>query len=343
MKGKEGMMFASRKSLCIWLQIAAAAVLCLGAFNTQAPWLSASPEPGITTGEPQKGLPPDLVVTSINKHVIQATTVVDSHGVPVKKTKYRVQIRVENRGVGHAGQFKIRVEAQLNLPDTGSTWIDWRQVAMLDCKGLRSGAGINFQVEDDTFVDSDHPTYGSTFRCFRATADPGRILKEINITNNTLTMTDCRKYVGLEFTDQRTPKPPWPAKADLVVRSFRKEVIKQSTLDYSIPPTVIREYRLHVTVLNIGKGAAGPFKVLLEKKPQPDAWGGTYEIVTQLKCGGLMPGKSISLKAPMTFKDIDGGMDPKWWCFKAAADSENEVQETNEANNILIQTNCKQY
>ncbi|MDW7759258.1 MAG: hypothetical protein SCM96_01295 [Acidobacteriota bacterium] len=188
------MMSASRKSLRIWLQVAAAAVLCLGAFNTQATWLSASPEPGITTGEPQKALPPDLVVTSIKKQVIQATTVVDSHGVPVKKIKYRVQIRVENKGRGRAGRFKIRVESQLNLPDTGSTWIDWRQVAMLGCEGLRSGAGINLQVEDDAFVDSDHPTLGSTFLCFRATADPHRILREINITNNTLTMTDCRKY-----------------------------------------------------------------------------------------------------------------------------------------------------
>ncbi|MDW7759259.1 MAG: CARDB domain-containing protein [Acidobacteriota bacterium] len=143
--------------------------------------------------------------------------------------------------------------------------------------------------------------------------------------------------------DQRTPKPPWPAKADLAVRTFRQEVIKQSTLDYSLPPTVIREYRLHVMVINIGKGQAGPFKVPLEKKPQSyHASGATYEIVTQLKCDGLMPGKGSLLTAPGTFQDIDGGLDPQWWCFKATADSENEVQETNEANNILIQTNCKQ-
>jgi hypothetical protein len=189
-------MSASRKSLRIWLQVAAAVVLCLGAFNTQASWLSASPEPGITTGEPQKPkipkIGPDLIVQSISKHFIKETES-EVVGHRVKSTEYRVQVRLRNIGKLKAGPFRVLVKMRLHYPNGSSG--SYQQAAVLKCKGLNINEMIDLSLPK-TYLDHEgsSPTAETMWWCFKATADSKNEVQETNEANNILIQTNCKQY-----------------------------------------------------------------------------------------------------------------------------------------------------
>ena len=151
----------------------------------------------------------------------------------------------------------------------------------------------------------------------------------------------------VETSQQIKAKPKFFA-PDLIVESIAKKVLKTSViLDYTIPPTKKIDYQVIVRVKNIGKAKAGAFKVGVESQPVTHAGGGPFKKAAELICKGLDPGATMDLLVPETFSDISGPstapVDIKWFCFRAGADTANEVKESNEKNNTLAMTNCKQY
>lgn len=173
-------------------------------------------------------------------------------------------------------------------------------------------AVINVPLNGSNTIPADTPP-GIYY--LGAVVDAGNKVNELNEKNNV-------HFCKLEVIAGTQGKP------DLVISALNFKKVK-SGIDSSGKTYWI--FNVIITVKNQGAGAAGPFKVLLERKIGP---GGTFIqgcATCILDVAGLGAGAALVLP-PRQFNNANGMNST----FKATADSTNLVPETNEANNSLI-------
>lgn len=333
-----------RKGFSGGLWTAAALIVFLGAnISPGDAETAAGPEASLL--EPQvkvRGV--DLAVTAITKVVLKQSQL-DHTIPPTRFWTYKVRITIHNFGSTASKPFKVHLSRR---PEPASAWGGaYKSAGVLNCQGLKPGASITLETPD-TFVDEEG--LDTRWWCFRAIADRLNETGDVNTKNNVLIQTDCKLKWRPGFKiDSKIPdgiiiKPDMILKPDLVITDMKKRVIDKTTDTYKITPVTKTRYKLVVWVKNEGPGPAGPSKVKIERYPEPkQIWKSGYEDVIVLDCPGLAAGATTTLVAEGPFEDIECVHDPRWWCYKATADSTNAVDETNETNNVYVQTNCKQY
>lgn len=172
---------------------------------------------------------------------------------------------------------------------------------------LKPGQTLNVKLNGTNTIPADIPS-GSYYLC--AVIDAGDKVKEADEKNN---CSCCPlKIVG--------------EKPDLTIPSVKFEKVK-SLVDSQGQPYWI--FNVIITVKNQGTGAAGPFKILLERNIGP---GGTYTIACmtcEIDVSGLTAGQTLTLP-PRQFNNANKMNS----LFRATADSKNTIVESNEANNM---------
>jgi len=128
-------------------------------------------------------------------------------------------------------------------------------------------------------------------------------------------------------TEKLTCKPEGTAgKPDLTIPSVKFEKVKK---EVDAQKQTYWIFNVIITVKNQGTGAAGPFKVLLERNVGP---GGTYTTACptcEIDVAGLAAGQSKTLD-PRQFNNANNMPS----IFRATADSTGAVAESNEGNNM---------
>jgi hypothetical protein len=174
---------------------------------------------------------------------------------------------------------------------------------------------VNVTLNGNNTIPADTP--GGIYY-LGAVIDAGNKVHEANENNN---VSFCRiKVIGAE-----TKKMP-----DLIVPSLTFKKVKQLV---DVQGNQYWIFNVIITVKNQGTAAAGPFNVFLQRNNGPNS---TYIKACQtcdIPVQGLGAGQSITLP-PRQFNNANNVNS----MFRATADSNNAVMETNENNNMNTQT-----
>lgn len=243
-------------------------------------------------GEKSEGQLPDLIIADI-----------------YLDKDCQVVVKVKNLGPGSVPDEVWTV----HKPESSSVYIS------IDGKGWGGGTIWGFDPGKALQSPGGEATYTSTLKVtgtatIKATVDHTKQVKEANEGNNQRTeKLTCKAAVVGE-------------KPDLTIPSVKFEKVK-SLVDSQGQTYWI--FNVFITVKNQGTGAAGPFKVLLERNIGP---GGTYTIACQtceIDVSGLAAGQTLTLP-PRQFNNANKMNS----LFRATADSKNTIVESNEANNM---------
>ncbi len=176
------------------------------------------------------------------------------------------------------------------------------------------GAGtVNVPLNGSNTIPADTP---SGIYYLGAVIDAGNKVKEASERNN---VSFCKlKVIGTDI--KRIP--------DLIVPAINFKKVKKGV---DVSGNVYWIFNVLITVQNQGTAAAGPFKVLLERKVGP---GGTFIKACQtcvIGVTGLAAGQTLTLP-PRQFNNANNMNST----FRATADITNVVVEADETNNRSI-------
>lgn len=243
-------------------------------------------------GEKSEGQLPDLIIADI-----------------YLDKDCQVVVKVKNFGPGPVPDEVWTV----HKPESSSVYIS------IDGKGWGGATIWKFDPGKALQSPGGEATYTSTLKVtgtamIKATVDHTKQVKEANEGNNQRTEKLTCKSEGVS------------GKPDLTIPSVKFEKVK-SLVDSQGQPYWI--FNVIITVKNQGTGAAGPFKLLLERNIGP---GGTYTIACmtcEIDVSGLTAGQTLTLP-PRQFNNANKMNS----LFRATADSKNTIVESNEANNM---------
>lgn len=263
--------------------------------------LTLSAGPAQRGGQP--GGKPDLIVSNIDFQKVQSGT--DSGG----KTYwiFNVIIKIKNQGNASAGAFKVLLERNNG---SGGAYQMPSPACIIDVPGL--GAGQETALQPRQFNNAN----GMPSK-FRATVDSAGQIAESNEGNNSRE----EAFIQLTVGDVGGGTPQL-AKPDLTVLSFDFQNVTQSTVGGKTMVT----FTVAATVKNLGPGAAAACHLDFMRSADPMVC-----IMFQQK---PVPALAANTQAVILSDPVTHELGTPGKYYEILVDSKNEIQETNEGNNV---------